>query len=102
MLSGILIATWYGCESEPDEVCVPDDYCEVTVTVCCKTENDCVYKYNGKEYTEDQLDELDQDLGCNAVNVKWESTDQKSASSDVKERLKAQMARVKALVKSGK
>ena len=52
-------------ETESQESCAQDEICtDKSVTSCC-TDGTCVFKYNGKEYTEDQLAELADDLGCN-------------------------------------
>jgi len=101
ILMGILVTTWYSCETDPEETCELDEICtNKFVTVCC-TENECVYKYNGKEYTEDQLDELEADLGCGTAMV-LKSGSQGNDLSGVIERLKALMDRVKKRVKAGK
>jgi hypothetical protein len=94
-LLGIL-ATWYNCESEPEETCEQDEICAgVYVTYCC-TENGCVYKYNGKEYTDDQLDELAEETGCgSASGMLIKSGSQEFDLSDVIEKLKALRDRVR-------
>ena len=48
---------------EETESCAEDEVCSTSVTACCD-DVACVYKYNGKEYTEDQLDQLTDDIGC--------------------------------------
>ena len=101
ILFGILVTTWYSCETDPEETCELDEICVAKfVTVCC-TENECVYKWNGKEYTDDQLDELEADLGCGTA-VALKSGSQEDDSSAVIEKLKALMDRVKKRVKAGK
>jgi hypothetical protein len=95
VLLGIM-ATWYSCETDPEETCQQDEICEGKYVTACCTENECVYKYNGKEYTEDQLDELAEDLGCgSASGVLIKSGSQEYDLSDVIEKLKALMDRVK-------
>ena len=93
---GILITTWYSCEEDPEETCGLDEICAgVNVTYCC-TEYECVYKYNGKEYTDDQLDELAEETGCgsaSAVNLK--SGCRENDLSSVIEKLKALRDRVR-------
>jgi hypothetical protein len=91
ILLGILVTTIYSCELDPKETCSEDVICEEqTATACCDENNVCVYKYNGQEYTVDQLDQLEEDMGCPSV---------KSAGTEgdltyVVARLKALMARV--------
>ncbi len=51
-------------ECEPEETCEQDEICETKFVTACCTEDDCVYKYDGKEYSEDQVGQLALDLGC--------------------------------------
>jgi hypothetical protein len=95
VLLGFFLTIWYSCEPDPKETCLQDEICQVTVTACCDDNNVCVYKYNGKEYTEDQLGDLANELGCVAVRVEEESISQKTAVSEVVEELKALMSRVR-------
>lgn len=95
IILGILVTTWYSCETDPEETCGLDEICAgVYVTYCC-TEDGCVYKYNGKEYTDDQLDELAEDLGCGASAIALKSGCQEYDLSDVIEKLKALRDRVR-------
>ena len=94
VLLGILITTWYSCEEDPEATCFQDEICPAKFVTACCTENECVYKYGGKEYTEDQLDQLEADLGCSAA-VALKSGCQECETSDVIVRLKALMDRVK-------
>ena len=81
-----------GCETDPVEHCEEEEICEGhEVTTCCTDDNGditCVYHYNGKEYTEDQLDELSEDLGCvSTSSVVLKSTDCGMTIEDVKLKL---------------
>jgi hypothetical protein len=92
---GILMTTYYSCETNPEETCYQDEICtDKFVTACC-TEDKCVYKYNGKEYTEDEIDQLEKDMGCGGAAVSLKSAGEDNDRSAVIERLKALMERVK-------
>ena len=53
-------------DDETIESCTQDEYCAgKTVTACC-TPASCIYKYNGKDYPESDIDQLADDLGCTA------------------------------------
>jgi hypothetical protein len=96
LLLGILLVTWYSCEQDPEETCVPDEYCnEQIVTVCCDNNDVCVYKFNGKEYTEDQLGQLASDLGCVSSSKEEDLNQEKSAFSELVEKLKAHLNRTR-------
>ena len=95
VLLGILITTWYSCEEDPEETCFQDEICPAKFVTACCTETECVYKYGGKEYTEDQLDELAEDLGCGASAIALKSGSQEDDLSWVIEQLKALMDRAK-------
>ncbi len=92
-LSVVTIALFtVSCETEPVEHCEQEEICDGhEVTACCTDDNGaitCVYKYNGKEYTEDQLDELSEDLGCtNTSAIVLKSTDCGMTIEDVKMKL---------------
>ena len=97
-----VIVVWYSCESDPEESCKQDEICtDKFVTACC-TESECVYKYNGKEYTEDQIDQLAKDLGCSTAMVLKGTEAQDNDLSEVIARLRALMDRVHESVASGK
>jgi hypothetical protein len=62
-----------GCEDSTDESCEQQDMNEIldcgsekNVEVCCTTDSDCVYKYEGLEYpdTNAGLNDLADALGC--------------------------------------
>ncbi len=62
------------CEKSSDESCEQQDMSEIlncgsekNVEVCCTTDSDCVYKYDGQDYpdTEEGLNDLSDALGCN-------------------------------------
>lgn len=89
ILLGILVTTWYSCESDPsdpEESCAQDEICEgKTVSACC-TEDACVWEYNGKEYTQDELDQLIADLGC---AVAYSPEEFKAAKASIIDQLQA-------------
>ena len=90
IIIGTLITVWNACETDSKETCQQDEICtDKFVTACC-TDNDCVYKYNGKEYAESEIDQLATELGCSAKKSTGENDD----LSGVIERLKALMDRV--------
>lgn len=77
LIASFIIIGLNGCIEEPEESCEPDGtFCNNTklVTFCC-TEDECIYKYNGKEYPEDNLDELATDLGCGTASTGIRSAD---------------------------
>jgi hypothetical protein len=102
-LISIFIVTWYGCETDPEETCQQDEICEAKFVTACCTDDACVYKYNGREYSEAQLDDLADDLGCSSVNVVvGESESLKADIASVTQQLKALMNRVKEATKTAK
>ena len=87
ILIGIVVAVWNACETDPEESCKQDEICtDKFVTACC-TDNACTYKYNGKEYSDSEIDQLAEDLGCSTAK----STDQSNDLNEVIERLNALM-----------
>jgi len=101
ILLGILVTTWHSCETDPEETCEQDEICENKFVTYCCTENECVYKWNGKEYTDDQLDELAEELGCGSAAV-LKSGSRENDLSGVIEQLKALRDRVQKRIKAGK
>jgi hypothetical protein len=100
ILSGILVTTFFSCTETPKETCEQDEICtEKFVTACC-TDSVCVYKYNGHEYTEDQIGQLADDLGCTTKKA-LKSAGQEDDLSAVVTQLKALMIRVQERTKSG-
>jgi hypothetical protein len=97
----LFTTTWYSCELVPEETCELDEICQDKFVTACCTENECVYKYQGKEYTEDQLDQLEADLGCGTA-MALKSGGLSDDSSAVIEQLKALMERVKKRIEEGK
>lgn len=95
VLFGMLVTIWYSCETDPEETCEQDEICENKFVTACCTENECVYKYNGKEYSEDQIDQLAEDLGCASAVGVLKSGSQEEDLSAVVEKLKALMSRVR-------
>jgi len=100
ILLGIFVVTWYGCETDPEETCEQEVICEEkSVTYCC-TEGECVYKFNGKEYTDDQIDELAEDMGCSTAVSILKSGVQVKDYSEIIAKLKALKAKVQEKVNS--
>jgi hypothetical protein len=95
-------ATWYSCETDPEETCLQDEFCDIPVTACCDDNDVCVFKYNGKEYpdTDEGMAQLLEDLDCVATIEKLESVEQKSANAEIVDRLKNLMSRVRELTLS--
>lgn len=80
------------CEEDEKETCKQDEICEAkSVTACC-TGDVCVYKFNGKEYAEDELTQLTIDLGCGTASASLKSDD----NVQIINRLKSLMQEVKA------
>jgi hypothetical protein len=94
ILFGILATTIFSCQDTAKETCKQDEICTAkSVTACC-TDNNCVYKYNGKEYTEDQVSQLAKDLGCPAAVSVSKSAGNEDDLSDVVNQLQALMKSV--------
>ncbi len=91
ILIGIVVAVWNACQTDSQESCTQAEICTDKLVTSCCTDNDCVYKYNGKEYTEDEREQLAEDLGCITAVSGLKSTDQDNDLSGVIERLKALM-----------
>jgi len=102
ILLGILVTTWYSCETDPEETCGLDEICEAKFVTYCCTEDECVYKYAGKEYTEDQIGQLAADLGCGTAGVGLKAESQENDLSAVIEQLKALRDRVRKRIEAGK
>ena len=103
IFSGILVATWYACESDPEEYCEQDLICEEYVTVCC-TGDVCVYKFDGKEYpdTDEGVNQLAEDMGCGTTSIVTEDGILKKNFSGIIDQLKAFMNRVRESARSFK
>jgi len=91
---GLLSITLSNCgETESPESCAQDEICTgKSVTTCC-TNDACVYKYNGKDYQEDELDQLADDLGCTSGGAR--------VASEEKEQLKDQLRALLNKAKAG-
>ena len=62
---GLVFFLHISCKSNPLESCEQDEICTgKSVTACCTEGAACVYTYNGKKYTESEMDQLSKDLGC--------------------------------------
>ncbi|WP_020529678.1 hypothetical protein [Flexithrix dorotheae] len=65
---GLVTFALTNCDEEPEseKSCSQDEICtSKNVTACCD-DMVCVYEYDGKEYQEDELDQLAEDLGCSS------------------------------------
>ena len=86
------------CSSDPYEYCEVEEFCNnQEVEACCTDDNgdiSCVWKYNGKEYTD--IDELNDDLGCSASAIVLKSNEISDEKGDVLFRLQALMDRAHA------
>ena len=105
ILFGIYAITWYSCETDPEEVCEQENNicAEQTepVTYCC-SEGDCYYQFNGQNYTDNELDQLAEDLGCAVAIVLLKSGEEVKDYSEVIAKLEALRARVLTKVNSKK
>lgn len=98
LFSGILVTTAiFSCEEDTneDETCQKDEICEAKYATVCCTDDGCVYKIDGKEYTD--IDDAEIALGCSVGMVKSAGGD-----NDVVTRLKDLMRRVQEQHKSNK
>jgi hypothetical protein len=102
LLIAVLVTTWYSCETDPKETCEQDEICTAKFVTYCCTNNECVYKYDGKEYPEDQIDQLTSDLGCGTTSIVLKSAGDQDDFQFVVEKLKALKARVHARIQSTK
>jgi len=85
---GLLFSVNVGCDEGALEDCELEEFCDgKDVTACCVVGGDCTYKYNGKEYGEDELDQLSEDLGC----ARKSSATYDSDIDEIKYRLKMLM-----------
>jgi hypothetical protein len=86
------------CTSDPYEYCEIEEFCNnQEVEACCTDDNgdiSCVWKYNGKEYTD--IKELNEDLGCSASAIVLKSEEASAEQDDVLFRLQALMDRAHA------
>ena len=70
IFSGLLVtAAIFSCKDDSKESCLQDEICDVTLTACCDDNDVCTYKYNGKEYSEDDYDQLLIDMGCSTSSM---------------------------------
>lgn len=72
ILAASIFALTLSCEEDTEETCEEELICDdKTVVACCTSDSDgditCVYKYNGQEYQESELEELSEDLGCSTA-----------------------------------
>lgn len=97
VLVGFIVTTWVSCEKDPEESCFQEEICtDVNVTACCDANDVCVYKYNGKEYGEDEMAQLIEDTGC---AVAYSPMDLKAAKSAIADQLKALLEKARAAAK---
>ncbi len=72
---GFIQFTLVNCEQVPVESCSQEEICTAkNVTACC-TESTCVYKFDGKDYPADSLDQLADDLGCAGTGARVASNE---------------------------
>lgn len=69
VLTSIIAGVIYSCNEDSKESCLQDEICDITVTACCDDNDVCTYKYNGKDYPEDQYDQLLEDMGCPSASA---------------------------------
>ncbi|UXP33831.1 hypothetical protein N6H18_07700 [Reichenbachiella agarivorans] len=78
LVFGLTAVMLTNCDSAVDalESCSQEEICpSKDVTACCDNK-ECVYKYDGKEYPEDDIDQLADDLGCgSSSNARVASTE---------------------------
>jgi hypothetical protein len=91
VLSGILVTTIYNCSEDPKETCTQDEICTAKFVDACCTDNECVYKYDGKEYT--NVDDAAIAMGCESATLK--SAGGGCDLKDVIAKLEALMARAR-------
>lgn len=96
ILLGILVTTWYSCETEPEETCDQDEFCEEKIITLCCIEDDSNFK-NGKEYSPEDEDQLARDLGCE--NIALKSADYERDIAAIIKKLHALMDKVQAKMK---
>jgi hypothetical protein len=62
----------YNCSSDSKETCSQDEICTAKYVTACCTNDICVYKYNGKTYSDSQKDkdQLALDTGCTSKSSK--------------------------------
>lgn len=95
-LLGFAAFSLNSCEDEPTETCAAEEICDAQeVTSCCEGDV-CVYKYNGKEYAESEIDQLAEDMNCGGNAVGLKSADYEADIDQVVQRLNDLLQRVKA------
>jgi hypothetical protein len=92
---GIFLAI-ISCKEISKESCEQDAICESKEVTACCTAGVCVYKYNGKVYTEDEKDQLAIDLGCSSAKSAGHEND----LAQINKRLTALMDKVRCRTKS--
>jgi hypothetical protein len=92
---GIFLTT-ISCKEISKESCEQDAICESKEVTACCTAGVCVYKYNGKVYTEDEKDQLAIDLGCSSKK----SANYGNDLVQINNRLTVLMNRVKCVTRS--
>jgi hypothetical protein len=102
IILGILATFIYSCEEDSKETCQQDEICTAKLVTYCCTDSICVYKYDGKEYSEDNQAQLLKDMGCASTAGKLKSADGECSIEEVVARLNALRARVEVLVNSKK
>ncbi|MCG8700967.1 MAG: hypothetical protein MI922_23145 [Bacteroidales bacterium] len=96
ILLGVLMVV-ASCEEDEKETCKQAEICAAKAVTSCCTDDVCVYKYNGKEYAESEVEQLALDLGCGTASAQLKSSDINQLIS----KLEALMQDVKATCNCG-
>jgi hypothetical protein len=86
----------YSCKVDSKETCQQDEICTSKFVSACCTNDVCTYTYDGKEYSEDEIDQLAKDLGCGGSALSYKSA---GDLQSVVVRLKELMSRVRCISK---
>lgn len=92
LASVAVVIVIYSCNDDSKETCKQDEICTSKFVSACCTNDVCTYTYNGKEYSEDEIDQLAKDLGCGGSAFSYKSADD---IKDVIARLKNLMSSVR-------
>lgn len=95
ILTAFVLLIWYSCQEDPAETCKKDEICETKYVTACCDENECVYKYDGKEYSESEINDLAVDLGCSVSVAGLKSENNDEDLSQVIEQLKKLMEKAR-------
>lgn len=94
----VFVLFMVSCEGDPTEYCEVEEFCNNQEVEACCTDNNgditCVWKFNGKEYTD--IKELNEDLGCSTSSVVLKSAESGVEENGVVFRLQELMERAHA------